>query len=68
MIKSEILITVGTGLAGQFWQMESAQSKARARTNVIMEGKCDTNSNNNNFYLNTVKRKASTAYLAYGAV
>ena len=48
--------------------MERAQSSARARTNVILEGKCDTNSNNNNFYLNIVKSKASTAYLAYGAV
>ena len=48
--------------------MESALSSARARTNVILAGKCDTNSNNNNFYLNTVKSKGSTAYLAYGAV
>ena len=49
--------------------MEIALSSARARTNVILAGKCDTNSNNNNnFYLNTVKSKASTAYLAYGAV
>ena len=48
--------------------MESALSSARARTNVILAVKCDTNSNNNNFYLNTVKSKASTAYLAYGAV
>ena len=48
--------------------MESALSCARARTNVILAGKCNTNSNNNNFYLNTVKIKASTAYLAYGAV
>ena len=48
--------------------MESALSSARARTNVILAGKCDTNSSNNNFYLNTVKSKASTAYLAYGAV
>ena len=46
----------------------SALSIARARTNVILAGKCDTNSSNNNFYLNTVKSKASTAYLAYGAV
>ena len=68
MIKSKILITVGTGLAGQFRQMESALSSAHARTNVILVGKCNTNSNNNNFYLNTVKIKASTAYLAYGAV
>ena len=30
MIKSEILITVGTGLAGQFGQIESALSSARA--------------------------------------
>ena len=48
--------------------MESALSSARARNSVILAGKCNTNSNNNNFYLNTVKIKASTAYLAYGAV
>ena len=48
--------------------MESALSSARARNNVILAGKCNTNSNNNNFYLNTFKIKASTAYLAYGAV
>ena len=57
----------GNGLAGQFWQMESALSSARARANVILAVKCDTNSNNN-FYLNRIKSKASTAYLAYGAV
>ena len=67
MIKSEILITVGMG-----WPVSSDQWKApsvvRARNNVILAGKCNTNSNNNNFYLNTFKIKASTAYLAYGAV
>ena len=67
MIKSETHYG-GNGLAGQFRPMESALSCARARTNVILAGKCNTNSNNNNFYLNTVKIKASTAYLAYGAV
>ena len=67
MIKSEILITVGMG-----WPVSSDQwnapSVVRARNNVILAGKCNTNSNNNNFYLNTFKIKASTAYLAYGAV
>ena len=67
MIKSEILITVGMG-----WPVSSDQWKVpsvvRARNNVILAGKCNTNSNNNNFYLNTFKIKASTAYLAYGAV
>ena len=52
MIKSEILITVGMGspVSSDQWK---APSVVGARTNVILAGKCNTNSNNNNFYLNT---------------
>ena len=69
MIKSEILITVGMG-----WPVSSDQWKApsvvRARepTSSWRENVILTATTNNNFYLNTVKIMASTAYLAYGTI